>query len=486
MKNNASHFDVIIMGAGLSGIGAACHLQKNCPKKSYAILEARSSMGGTWDLFKYPGIRSDSDMYTLGYNFKPWTNPKSIADGPDILNYIKETAKENNVTSNIHYDTKVKEAHWDTKECLWTLTCENTQTKKTTTYTCTYLHSCMGYYKYDHGFTPEFKGREKFKGKIIHPQLWPEDLDYKDKEVVVIGSGATAVTLVPAMADKVKHITMLQRSPTYVVSVPNRSLFPKKMNELLPSQVMYNINRTAHLGITVIQYALSRNQPEMMKNFFIKNAKKQLPSDYDIQKHFTPNYNPWDERLCAVPNGDLFKSIKKGKASVVTDQIDTFTKDGILLKSGKELKADIIITATGLELQLIGGIKAFIDGKQYNPSEAIVYKGMMIKDIPNFVFVFGYTNASWTLRADLVSTYFCRLINETEKSGKKIFVTKSDRKLETKPMFDFQPGYIKRAMEAGILPSQGNKEPWLVKQNYILEAIDMNFGSVKDSYMKFY
>jgi len=486
MKNNASHFDVIIMGAGLSGIGAACHLQKNCPKKSYAILEARSSMGGTWDLFKYPGIRSDSDMYTLGYNFKPWTNPKSIADGPDILNYIKETAEENNVTSNIHYDTKVKEAHWDSNETLWTIICENSKTKKTITYTCNYIHSCMGYYKYDHGFTPEFKGREKFKGKIVHPQLWPEDLDYKDKEVVVIGSGATAVTLVPAMADKTKHITMLQRSPTYVVSVPNRSLFPKKMNELLPPDIMYNINRTAHLGITVIQYALSRNQPEMMKNFFIKNAKKQLPSDYDIQKHFTPNYNPWDERLCAVPNGDLFKAIKKGKASVVTDQIDTFTKDGILLKSGKELKADIIITATGLELQLIGGIKAFIDGKQYNPKEAIVYKGMMIKDIPNFVFVFGYTNASWTLRADLVSTYFCRLINETEKSGKKIFVTKSDRKLETRPMFDFQPGYIKRAMEAGILPSQGKKEPWLVKQNYILEAIDMNFGSVKDSYMKFY
>ena len=481
-----NHFDVVIMGAGLSGIGAACHLKRHCPSKTFAILEARTSMGGTWDLFRYPGIRSDSDMYTLGYNFKPWTNPKSIADGPDILNYIKETASEYHIESSIQYETKVKEAHWDSSSNTWTIKCEHAKTKKEISYTCNYLHSCLGYYKYENGFTPEFKGKEKYKGTIIHPQLWPEDLDYTDKNVLVIGSGATAVTLVPAMTDKAKHVTMLQRSPTYVVSVPNKSLFPKKLNELLPDNIMYNINRTAHVGITILQYSLSRNQPNMMKNFFINNAKKQLPSDYDIQTHFTPKYQPWDERLCAVPNGDLFKAIKNGKASVVTDQIDTFTKDGVLLKSGKELKADIIITATGLEVQMLGGIKAFIDGEAYNPTSAIIYKGMMIKDVPNFVFVFGYTNASWTLRADLVSTYFCRLINETEKNGKKTFVAKSAKKIEPKPMFDFQPGYIKRAMEAGILPSQGAKEPWMLKQNYLLDLVEMNFGKLKDGYMKFY
>lgn len=485
MKNNSTHFDVIILGAGLSGIGAACHLQRNCPNKTYTILEARNSMGGTWDLFRYPGIRSDSDMYTLGYNFKPWTNPKSIADGPDILSYIKETAQENKVDAHIQYQTKVKEAHWDTASNTWTVVCESVKTKKTLSFTCTYLHSCLGYYKYENGFTPDFKGKEKYKGTLIHPQLWPEDLDYTNKNVVVIGSGATAVTLVPAMADKAKHVTMLQRSPTYVVSVPNKSLFPKKWNEMLPSNIMYNINRTAHVGISILQYQLSRKQPNMMRNFFINNAKKQLPSDYDVQAHFTPKYNPWDERLCAVPNGDLFKAIRKGKASVETDQIDTFTKDGILLKSGKELKADIIITATGLEVQMLGGIKAYIDGKAYNPSDAILYKGMMIKDIPNFVFVFGYTNASWTLRADLVSTYFCRLINETEKSGKKVFVAKSDKKIEKLPMFDFQPGYIKRAMDAGILPSQGKKAPWSIKQNYLTDLVELNFGSLKDGYLKF-
>jgi monooxygenase len=485
MKNNKNHFDVVIVGAGLSGIGAACHLQRNCPNKTYTILESRTAMGGTWDLFRYPGIRSDSDMYTLGYSFKPWTNPKAIADGPDILSYIKETAKEYNVEQHIQYQTKVKEVSWDSKTCIWTVKSEHLKNKNEVVYTCNYLYSCTGYYKYENGYTPDFKGKDKFKGKIIHPQLWPENLDYTNKEIVVIGSGATAVTLVPAMTDKAKHVTMLQRSPTYVVSVPNKSFFPKKWNELLPSNIMYNINRTAHVGISILQYQLSRKQPDMMKNFFINNAKKQLPSDYDIQSHFTPKYQPWDERLCAVPNGDLFKAIKQGKASVVTDQIDTFTKDGILLKSGKELKADIIITATGLELQLMGGIKAYVDGKEVITKDAILYKGMMIKDIPNSAFVFGYTNASWTLRADLVSTYFCRLINETEKSGKKFFVAKSSKKLDKKPMFDFQPGYIKRAMEANALPSQGNKEPWTIKQNYLVDLVEMNFGKLKDGYMTF-
>jgi monooxygenase len=485
MQNN-DHFDVIIMGAGLSGIGAACHLQKNCPQKSYAILEARASMGGTWDLFRYPGIRSDSDMYTLGYNFKPWTNPKSIADGPAILSYIKETANEFNVLSKIQFNTKVIALSWSTEKTLWTVTSEDTVTKKQKIFTCTYIQSCLGYYNYEKGYTPDFKDIDKFKGTIIHPQFWPEDLDYSNKEVIIIGSGATAVTLLPAMAEKTKHITMLQRSPTYIVSVPNKSLFPKVMSDKIPAKLMYDINRTVHIGISVLQYNLSRNQPNMMKNFFIKSAKKQLPKNYDVKTHFTPKYNPWDERLCVVPNGDLFKSITEGKSSIVTDHIDSFTKDGILLKSGKTLKADIIITATGLELQMLGGIDAVVDNKKPNPKDIIVYKGMMLKDVPNLVFTIGYTNASWTLKADLVATYFCRLINETEKRGKKMFVPESDKPIETEPLMDFKSGYVKRALASGNLPNQGTKTPWKLKQNFISDAINLNYGAINDGFMKFY
>lgn len=474
------------MGAGLSGIGAACHLQKNCPQKSYAILEARASMGGTWDLFRYPGIRSDSDMYTLGYNFKPWTNPKSIADGPAILSYIKETANEFNVLSKIQFNTKVIALIWSTEKVLWTITCEDTETKKSKIFTCTYLQSCLGYYNYEKGYTPDFKDIDKFKGTIIHPQFWPEDLDYSNKEVIIIGSGATAVTLLPAMAEKTKHITMLQRSPTYIVSVPNKSLFPKVMSDKIPAKLMYDINRTVHIGISVLQYNLSRNQPNMMRNFFIKNAKNQLPKNYDVKTHFTPKYNPWDERLCVVPNGDLFKSITEGKSSIVTDHIDSFTKDGILLKSGKTLKADIIITATGLELQMLGGIDAVVDNKKPNPKDIIVYKGMMLKDVPNLVFTIGYTNASWTLKADLVATYFCRLINETEKRGKKMFVPESDKPIETEPLMDFKSGYVKRALASGNLPNQGTKTPWKLKQNFISDAINLNYGAINDGFMKFY
>lgn len=484
MRKN--HVDVIIMGAGLSGIGAACHLQRNCPDKTYIILDARNSMGGTWDLFRYPGIRSDSDMYTLGYNFKPWTNPKVIADGPSILSYIKETAKEYIVESKIKYNTKVTEIRWSTKDTLWSVHCLNTKTNETAVYTCDFLESCLGYYKYEKGYTPDFKGMDTYKGAIIHPQLWPENLDYTDKEVIVIGSGATAVTLVPAMTDKAKHVTMLQRSPTYVVSVPNQSLFPKKMNELLPAQLMYSINRTAHVGISMLQYSLSRAQPEMMKKFFIKSPTKELSKDYDVATHFTPKYNPWDERLCVVPEGDLFKAINKGKASVVTALIDTFTEEGILLETGEELKADIIITATGLELQMIGGIKLYIDDAEPDPNDAIVYKGMMIKDVPNFVFVVGYTNASWTLKADLASSYFCRLIKETEKMNKKMFVAKSDKPIDTEPLMDFKSGYVQRAIRSGNLPKQGTKAPWKLKQNYIYDALTLNYGKIKDAYLKFF
>ena len=478
-------FDVIIMGDGLSGIGTAYHLQENCKGKSYIILENRPSLGGTWDLFRYPGIRSDSDMFTLGYSFKPWKYNEAIADGGLILNYIKETASENGIDKHIRFNTKINSADWDSTTNRWTITCTDNKTNKTKTFTAKYVISCMGYYNYEKGHRPKFEGEKKFKGDIIHPQFWPENYDYSGKDVVIIGSGATAVTLVPAMADKAKSVTMLQRSPTYIASIPNRSLIPQQLLKNLPTKVQYGLNRAAQIGLQVTSYNLCQSQPELMKMYFRDHVKRQLPKGYDIEKHFTPKYNPWDERLCAVPNGDLFKVIRAGKANVVTDHIEKFVEDGILLESGKKLKADIIVTATGLELQMLGGIKASIDGKEFKASDGIVYKGLMIKDIPNFAFVLGYTNSSWTLKSDMVGEYFCRLINETERKGKNAFVVKSNKPIEREPALNFGAGYVQRAIQAGVLPSQGVEYPWKLKQNYLLDAANFKFRSIHDKYLKF-
>jgi cation diffusion facilitator CzcD-associated flavoprotein CzcO len=482
MEKNA--YDVIIMGAGLSGIGTAYHLQKNCKDKSYIILENRETIGGTWDIFRYPGIRSDSDMYTLGYNFKPWTNPQVIADGPHILDYIREAATENGIDKKIRFNTKIQEANWDSATSTWTLTCHDNKTNKTLKFSAKYVISCLGYYRYDKGYRPDFKGEENFKGQIIHPQFWPEDLDYSGKEVVVIGSGATAVTLVPAMTDKAKHVTMLQRSPTYVATIPNKSMLPS-ITKNLPERVQYDLNRAAQIGFSVTQYNLCRTQPELMKRFFKNHVTKQLPKDFDVDKHFVPKYNPWDERVCAVPNGDLFKAISKGTVSVVTDHIDKFVEDGILLKSGEKLRADIIVTATGLELQMLGGVKAFIDGKAFKIDDGMVYKGMMIKDVPNFAFILGYTNSSWTLKSDLAGDFFCKLINETEKKHKKVFVAKSDKPLEKEPVLNFGAGYVQRAIKAGLLPNQGTHYPWKLKQNYLIDAVNFKARKMEDGYLKF-
>jgi cation diffusion facilitator CzcD-associated flavoprotein CzcO len=482
----SKHQDIIILGAGLSGIGTACHIKKNSPNKSFVILEARPSVGGTWDLFKYPGIRSDSDMFTLGYNFKPWNDPKVIADGPSILSYIKETANEFELNNNIEFNSQILTANWNSEQCLWTVTCKNSTTNQESVFTSNYLISCLGYYNYEHGFTPHFEGKDSFKGEIIHPQLWPENFDYSNKKVVIIGSGATAVTLAPAMANEAEKVTMLQRSPTYVVSLKNKSLFPAFVKKILPNKFYYTINRGVHISLSILQYQLSRWKPEMMKKFFIKNAQKQLPKDFDVAKHFTPKYNPWDERLCVVPNGDLFKAIRKGKMDVVTDHIEKFTENGILLKSGLELQADIIVTATGLDLKMFGGVKLTLDNLAPNISDAVIYKGMMIKDLPNFAFVVGYTNASWTLKADLVAQYFCKLINTAEKKGKRVFIPQSDKEIEKMPLMDFQSGYIKRATEAGILPQQGTEAPWNLKQNYIYDALNFKYSKLEDGNMKFY
>ncbi|MDF2446815.1 MAG: FAD-containing monooxygenase EthA [Moraxellaceae bacterium] len=477
------HVDVLIIGAGLSGIGAGCHLTRECPKKSFAILEARNASGGTWDLFRYPGIRSDSDMFTLGYNFKPWTNTKSIADGPDIRAYIREAAAEHGVDKKIRYGIKVRRASWDSHSALWTVEAEKVGSGEKLTFTAGFVMSCTGYYNYDHGYEPVFAGRENFKGQIVHPQKWPEDLDYVGKKVVVIGSGATAVTLIPSMTDKAALVTMLQRSPTYVLSVPLIDPMVEKMREFLPEKAVYRITRARNVAITLGLYKFSRAKPQAMRRFILSRIRRSLGADYDMT-HFSPSYNPWDERLCAVPNGDMFKAIRKGKAAVVTDHIDHFTETGIQLKSGQHLDADIIITATGLDLQMMGGMDVRVDGQPYNPGEKMYYKGVMFEDLPNFGMTFGYTNASWTLKADLTSEYICRLLKLMDKKGVRLVTPRNhDASVHQEEMIGLASGYIQRA--AGKLPKQGNKAPWRLNQNYTLDLMALRFGKMEDGVLEF-
>ncbi len=475
--------DVIIIGAGLSGIGAACHLSRECPNKSFTILEGRKSMGGTWDLFRYPGIRSDSDMYTLGYNFKPWTNPKAIADGASILQYIKDTAREYHVDQYIQYQQKVRHASWNTEEAMWTLEVENTETGQTRQVKANFVISCTGYYNYEHGYEPHFEGRDDFKGQVIHPQKWPEDLDYTGKKVVVIGSGATAVTLVPAMTDKASHVTMLQRSPTYMMSLPEKDKSLNTLRQYLPEEWVYRIARARNVGFSMGMYQFCRRFPEQAKNLILGQVKKQLGSDFDM-KHFTPHYNPWDERLCAVTNGDMFKAIRKGKASVETDHIERFVENGILLKSGKVLEADIIITATGLDIKLLGGIEVTVDGKPFKFNEKMCYKGVLLEDLPNAGMIFGYTNASWTLKADLISEYICRLINYMDRKGlRQVTPHNLDPGVHHAPFLDMRSGYIQRALDKS--PKQGSKIPWKLYQNYLLDMAMLRFGKLNDRSLQF-
>ncbi|HET8706013.1 MAG TPA: NAD(P)/FAD-dependent oxidoreductase [Pseudomonadales bacterium] len=477
--------DVLIVGAGLSGIGAACHLKRECPNKSFVILEGRDTMGGTWDLFRYPGIRSDSDMYTLGYNFKPWTNPKAIADGPSILQYIKDTAREFNVEKSIRYGVKVVSADWDSETATWTVKGVRNSTGETVTYSANFMFSCTGYYNYEAGFTPDFPGRDQFKGQIIHPQHWPENLDYTGKRVVVIGSGATAVTLIPAMADKAAHITMLQRSPTYVASVPEKDVISNELRKYLPEKLVYRLARTRNIGFQMFIYNLCRQQPALMRKVLQGMVEKQLGGSADM-KHFTPRYNPWEERLCAVPDGDLFKAIRNGKASVVTDHIETFTEKGIRLKSGQELEADIIVTATGLDLKLMGGMQLSVDGKPVVMSETMAYRALMFRDIPNLAMVFGYTNSSWTLKADISSEYVCRLLKRMDRTGmRQVTPRNNDPSITEAPFLDFNAGYVMRAMKKKIFPSQGNKAPWKLKQNYLFDLLNLRFSKLDDGCLEF-
>ncbi|MEX0739899.1 MAG: NAD(P)/FAD-dependent oxidoreductase [Pseudohongiella sp.] len=478
--------DVVIVGAGLSGVGAAAHLQENCPGKTYRILEARADMGGTWDLFRYPGIRSDSDMHTLGYRFKPWRAAKAIADGPAILDYVKETAAERGIDKHIRYRHKLLTADWSEQDALWALSID-TGAEAPVTLRCRMLLMCSGYYNYEQGYTPDFEGREDFKGPVIHPQHWPQDLDYRNKRVVIIGSGATAMTLAPAMAGKAAQITVLQRSPTYVVSRPDKDVVANTLRKVLPETWAYATTRWKNVVLQQFIYRRSRTKPAQLKEKLLHMVSKELGSDYDVATHFTPSYNPWDQRLCLVPNADLFKSIKAGETDMVTDHIERFTEQGILLKSGKELPADMIVTATGLNLKVLGGVTFSLDGQPLDFADTWSYKGLMYSGVPNLVFTFGYINASWTLRADLIAEFFCRLINHMDATGTRSCrpeLRDEDREMTPRPFIDdFSAGYMQRMMHR--FPKQGDREPWLNTQDYRRDRKQLRRGKLEDGVLRF-
>jgi cation diffusion facilitator CzcD-associated flavoprotein CzcO len=470
--------DVVIVGAGLSGVGAACQLKRECPDKSVVVLEGRPAIGGTWDLFRYPGIRSDSDMFTLGYRFRPWTDPKAIADGSSILRYINDTAQEFDVHRLIRVNHRVLNANWDSDEARWTVEVHRTDTDERVTISCSFLYVCSGYYRYDEGFSPKFPGAQHFQGPVVHPQHWPEDLDYRDKRVVVIGSGATAVTLVPTLACSAAHVTMLQRSPSYIAARPASDAIADRLRARLPQKLAYAIVRwkNALQGITI--YSLSRRRPELMKSMLRKAAIKQLPDGYDVDTHFAPAYNPWDQRMCLVPDGDLFTAIRNGRASVVTDHIDMFTETGIRLRSGTELQADIVVSATGLNLLAVGGMRLAVDGARVDLSDTMSYKGMMLSGVPNFAWTIGYTNASWTLKADLVAEYVCRLLKHMDEHGYAAVTPDAGGATGANPFLGLASGYVKRSV--ADLPKQGDAAPWRLHQNYVRDVRLLRRGPIDD------
>lgn len=483
------HFDVLIVGAGLSGIGAGYHLQTHCPEKRYAILEGRHDLGGTWDLFRYPGIRSDSDMFTLGYSFRPWKEAKAIANGPSILKYLQETAQEFGIDRHIRFQHRVLSASWSSEEARWTVECitggkDPGGHRQPVRYTCSFLYLCSGYYDYESGHTPAFPGSGDFQGQLVHPQHWPRDLDYRDKRVVVIGSGATAVTLVPALAETAAHVTMLQRSPTYIVSLPAEDGAANVIRKLLPERAAHRLIRWKNVLLGMYFYRICRRTPVRAKRLIRRRLAQELPPGFDIDKHFTPHYQPWDQRLCLVPDADLFRAIRSGRVSVVTDQIVKFTRQGILLESGQELQADIIVTATGLKLLALGGIRLFVDGAVIDPGRALTYKGLMLSNVPNCAFCVGYTNASWTLRADLSSMYVCRLINYMDRRGyRQCLPHYNGSPVETQPLLGLKSGYVQRAVD--LFPKQGLKAPWVLRQNYLFDLLSLHLGAVDDGTLVF-
>ena len=465
----AEYHDIVIIGAGLSGIGTACHLKERFPDTDFAIFEARKDMGGTWDLFRYPGIRSDSDMHTLGYHFKPWKAAKAIADGPAILDYIRETAAEHDVDRHIRYEHSLVRAEWSSDAGEWALGVRVGDDTTPRLVRCRFLLMCAGYYSYEQGHTPVFAGRDSFQGTIVHPQDWPEDLDYRDKNVVIIGSGATAVTLLPELAEQAKQVTMLQRSPTYMIAFPDEDVIANVLRWLLPEKTAYKLTRWKNIRLQSFIFKQARKRPGLARKILVGHARRSLGKDFDVDKHFNPAYDPWEQRLCLVPNDDLFEAIKSGKASVVTEHIDTFTETGIRLESGEELDADIIVTATGLEIVVLGGVEFVVDGETVDFSKRFAYRGIMMQDVPNMISTFGYINASWTLRADLIAQFTCRLLAHMQERGydtctPRLRPSDADMKLEPY-VTGFSSGYLQRVMEH--LPKQGDREPWRNPQDYL-------------------
>ena len=481
---NQEHFDVIVVGAGISGIGAGYNLQKRCPNKSFVILEGRENIGGTWDLFRYPGIRSDSDMHTMGFRFKPWRDEKMIADGPSIINYLKETVSENNLDKKIRFQHQVLNSSWSSSEGKWILEVSSQNKNLVKTFSCNFLILCGGYYNYEEGYTPYFKGREEFKGKIVHPQKWTEDIDYKNKKVIVIGSGATAVTIVPAISKDAEKVTMVQRSPTYYLSAPDKDRVGNFLQKIFPIKTAYFLTRWKNILFGRYFYNRCLKDPEGVKKFLIDGVRSHLGDNFDIETHFTPKYNPWDQRLCFVPNADMFEALKAGKVSIVTDHIDKFTENGIKLISGEELEADLIITATGLNLEFLNGIHFQVNNSSINISDKMAYKGMMFSDMPNLSATFGYTTASWTLGADLTTEYVCKLINYMDKKGYDYCIPKiGEDVIEGEDYLNLSSGYIRRALKK--MPKQGSRSPWKNTQNYLHDITEVRWGSIKNKDLTF-
>jgi monooxygenase len=484
VRTDTEYFDVLIVGAGLSGIGAACHLQRDAPDRSFALLEARDVIGGTWDLFRFPGIRSDSDMHTLGYSFAPWRGSQAIADGPSILSYVRRTADEHGVTERVRFGRRVVSARWSSDDAAWTVQARRSDDGEIEELSCSFLLSCCGYYDYAGGYAPSFPGAERFQGPIVHPQQWPEDLDYEDKRVVVIGSGATAITLVPALAGRAAHVTMLQRSPSYVISLPARDGLADRARRWLPEMVAYNLVRAKNVALQTLSFQLSRRRPRLMKALLQRGARSALPPGFDVETHFSPIYDPWDQRLCVCPDGDLFDVLSDGRASIVTDTVTSFTEDGIELGSGATLGADVIVTATGLRLQAIGGIQLVVDGHEVSASETTVYMGAMLSGVPNFAFVMGYTNASWTLKADLTCSFVARLLRHMREQGHAwAMAPRPGGDVARLPLLDLSSGYVQRSLAE--FPAQGPSAPWRVRQNYTLDRIALRRHRVDDGVLRF-
>ena len=477
------HADVLVVGAGLSGIGAAYHLQTLCPERSYLILEGRGAIGGTWDLFRYPGVRSDSDMYTLGYRFAPWTGEQALADGPSILRYIRDVAARHGIDRHIRFGHRVTRAEWSSEDARWTVEAERTDGGGAVRFTCNWLHMAAGYYDYAGGYLPDFPGRERFAGQLVHPQSWPDELDHAGKRVVVIGSGATAVTLVPALAAEAAHVTMLQRSPTYIVSLPARDRVASGLRRLFGARRAHGLVRWKNVLLQMLMFNAARRWPAYVKRKVVQGVRKELGAEYDVATHFTPRYDPWDQRLCLVPDSDLFAAVRSGQAAVVTGAIERLTESGILLADGREIPADIVVAATGLRIQLLGGAELAVDGRPQDLSRALLYKGMMFSDVPNLSITFGYTNASWTLKADLIAAYLCRILNRMARKGCAVAVAARDTATEEAPFVDFSSGYVERAR--ALLPKQGARAPWRLHQNYLLDMAALKFGRVEDGVLRF-